>query len=725
MDVATQHHLTRPHDYLYDANFTVSSHKDHQKAMVKAQTHDVIINPVYDNMFSALRHYPPSHYLLRPQRLPTYLGHDRRVRQSNPDVQGSNRFKYFRRPIIPYTPSLGGQIVYAKKVPMVVNAYVDRPASPATRTVGMQTVYRESEAQTDPYSPEYILRPGSAPPELLALATLTYGMGLPAGMAELEMIERARAKRAWEAQLPKVVDEETFQKRLKMMEEMELKEWQEREDEIKRLQEARLVILTKVISQREQENEAINNERVERIWQRKLQEREAMMEKIERKRQKALRKLAEMRGKVEQKVERRDIIAEYANYSSKVYAPKARDGIIRDKPSNSLQLSIADLETYDGLLELESTFSTSVLKASISPPDNSYKKRNPEYRRELHMQEQLKLMDQKLKERKQTQVAEEKPLRFAVKIERVAQRPPTPRVRGPREDDEELEVAAILLQKLIRGRIAQNLMYQGKERRLQLINELRTRHTLKRATEQQIEAKMAKTGPESTLDDGAAFNTSDLDGGRSSRPGSGKREKEGYPDDEVSGTYEMRPGEEYHPAKVDYASPAWLAHMFEANIQSEYVGRTLDFLSKELVRLREERRIAAMVRLAERTRKLREAEETDRRKDELERRNKEDEVFKAIMKVHQETVDSYLEDVVAGSVEQTASAQAREQVRRQVEVVNQLVEEMERRKDNDLESCVADLVSSFLIPEVEKEELRNQSEDILNRWSCPLQDFPP
>jgi hypothetical protein len=59
-------------------------------------------------------------------------------------------------------------------------------------------------------------------------------MGLPVGMAELEMIERARAKRAWETMLPQVVDQESFQKRLKMMEEMELREWQEREDEIRR-----------------------------------------------------------------------------------------------------------------------------------------------------------------------------------------------------------------------------------------------------------------------------------------------------------------------------------------------------------------------------------------------------------------------------------------------------------------------------------------------------------
>lgn len=50
----------------------------------------------------------------------------------------------------------------------------ERPPTPAIRTICTQTDYRDSEAQTDPYSPEYVVRPGSAP-ELLTLATLSYG----------------------------------------------------------------------------------------------------------------------------------------------------------------------------------------------------------------------------------------------------------------------------------------------------------------------------------------------------------------------------------------------------------------------------------------------------------------------------------------------------------------------------------------------------------------------
>ena len=56
--------------------------------------------------------------------------------------------------------------------------------------------------------------------------------GLPAGLAEVEMIERAREKRAWEATLPPLSDTSQLEKRRRMMEEQERKEWAFREQEI-------------------------------------------------------------------------------------------------------------------------------------------------------------------------------------------------------------------------------------------------------------------------------------------------------------------------------------------------------------------------------------------------------------------------------------------------------------------------------------------------------------
>lgn len=47
-------------------------------------------------------------------------------------------------------------------------------AEETVRSVGVQTDYRDSETQTDPYSPGYLVRPGSQP-ELLTLASLCHG----------------------------------------------------------------------------------------------------------------------------------------------------------------------------------------------------------------------------------------------------------------------------------------------------------------------------------------------------------------------------------------------------------------------------------------------------------------------------------------------------------------------------------------------------------------------
>ena len=48
-------------------------------------------------------------------------------------------------------------------------------------------------------------------------------------------------------------------------------------------------------------------------------------------------------------------------------------------------------------------------------------------------------------------------------------------------------------------------------------------------------------------------------------------------------------------------------------LQADIISKTLDHLSKELVRFKQERKIAAMVRLAEDVRRRREAEESGRR----------------------------------------------------------------------------------------------------------------
>ncbi|KAH6578430.1 hypothetical protein BASA61_000188 [Batrachochytrium salamandrivorans] len=648
-------------------------------------------------MFSALRHYPPVEYRIKTQPLLPGIGQDRRIDAAHSYIAGADRFKYFKRPIMPYIPSLGGQIVYARRPKSAEDDAVSRPSSPYSKTIGTQTLYRESEAQTDPYSPEYLLRPNLPPPELLALATLTYGAGLPVGMAELEMIERARAKRAWEATLPLVVNQETFERRLKMMEEMELKEWQERELEIKRLQEARLKVLAAVIQKREEETESVDNERIEHIWQRKLQEREATFERINRKRIKEIRKLTEKRSQVEYKIGKRDIIADYAGYESRIYAQKARCGAFTGKASSALCIEIDELESYHGLEELERTFSPLIFQEKIKLPKWKKSAKSPALRRERHIQDQLETMSLKFQEQKTKGETADRHVKYAIKIEKPQQRPPTPSIRIPSEEDEEMEVAAILLQKILQGRIMQDMMYQGKERRLALINELRTRHVTIPDPEYERDTLIREISSSRTTE-------------REQSAMSNQNQIRQFGEDLAFDLAVQNNDMETTRPNV-CSETEQLGRMFESTIQSEYVGKSLDFLTKELVRLREERRISAMVMLAERTRRIREAEESGRRQMEMRRRGQEDEIFRQVMQVHQETVQTYLQDIVSGCVDTTANEQARAQVQECAIKIDQISKIL---VDRDIESggqnLVEDLVSSFLLPHVENQILQNQGE---------------
>lgn len=66
------------------------------------------------------------------------------------------------------------------------------------------------------------------------------------------------------------------------------------------------------------------------------------------------------------------------------------------------------------------------------------------------------------------------------------------------------------------------------------------------------------------------------------------------------------------------------------SMEGEAVCDMLDFLSKELIRLQEERRIHAFAMLAERQRRMREAEESGLRQVEERRRRQDDEIFKQV-----------------------------------------------------------------------------------------------
>eukprot|EP00833_Pecoramyces_ruminatium_P000163 jgi/Orpsp1_1/1174195/evm.model.c7180000049212.2 len=138
-----------------------------------------------------------------------------------------------------------------------------------------------------------------------------------------------------------------------------------------RLQNERLKILTQVIKKREEENEKYNNERLAKIWQKKLQEKNELQEKLQKRMVKAVRKLTNKRKSLNNKVQSRDIINEYTNYGSRVYAPITREGRLYEQSQKILEEQKIVIKDFRELEKLEAVLPSSVINPKISLPENN------------------------------------------------------------------------------------------------------------------------------------------------------------------------------------------------------------------------------------------------------------------------------------------------------------------------------------------------------------------
>ncbi|XP_030809137.1 cilia- and flagella-associated protein 91 [Camarhynchus parvulus] len=594
-----------------------------------------------------------------------------RVVYEDPEVNGRNRYKYFTRPLsFSKLPPARVQEAVADSKKQTESRILSAAGDAGDagdslvlslmfRTLGTQTDYRDGEAQTDPYSPEYIVRSGSVP-EILTLATLTWGRGLPAGQAEMEIIDRIREKHAWEAALPPMDSPSNIAKRLKMMEAMERKEWAYREEEIDKLQKVQMEVFKKLLQRREENRNELNAMRLNDHWQNHQKAKEEKMRKIQHDCALMLRKLIAKRKNWMGKLERRDIIREYNDFGSQTYAPLSRNGFFPDNNSDYYAVKNYYLNTFAGLCELEKSAPPSIFPIKIKAPKpkciitkTGYIKRSGRLEVALAQVHQALLEKKKAKEPK-------KPPPVCEKVESPVPKPPTLILEKPSIEEEEIDLAVICLQKLLRGRALQNMIFEGKERHLDLIQELRTTHAL-----QEDGQLLVKAQKQMTL--------------------SLQRQ---------------------HESQMKQLSAL---ERDLATVEGRALANILDFLAKELLRLQEEQKIHALLMLAERQRRMREAEESGRRQLEEMRRHEEDELFRQVVDVQDRTIDTYLEDVILSSMERTAEEQAREEVQKRAVEINDIAYEMESRRTRlQSEEIVAELVYNFLIPEAEKNFMRER-----------------
>lgn len=594
----------RKYDHLYDNVYSTVSAKDFYRDSQRVMYSNVERVPAGRNMFSDVGHYPAYTFRMKANKdIPGFVSQEFRGELPPPatnmveSISGVNRPKYFHKPIVPFLHAVPPEIVLEGESTRAMAPPAPNPLAEAMRkqaeedgvivsggkrTIGSQTMYRDSEAQTDAYTPEYLLSPSEPQPEVLSLTHLT-AANFPPSLTELRDIERVRLRKAFETCLPPMTDEASFEVRRRLMEAQEVTQLGYKERAIDEAHAARLEHLQQALETRHAQEEFSRESRVEEVQRRLLDKKDSDVTAIQKRRIQALRKLGKTREMAEARVDmltgtggnaalggrghKRDIIGDYANYDSAIYAPLTRNGRITDKSKPQLESAVkgsADLLTggAGGVSGLEATIPLSLTTAKVVKPSlgttgasvpvlsQTHGKLTGRQTREIAAD--VARVEAQLLATKMGTTAKLPPQLPAWRVPKEhVTRPPTPTFDdmdamasdsakpgwggGGGVDEDDVSCAVLLLQKLIRGRSVQNIMHEGRTRRADLIAELRAE------AEDDVAQAISRR---------AAEHTSGL----------------------------------------------------LAAVTGEVVSSTLDFLSKELVRLTEHKKIASIVATGVRSR---------------------------------------------------------------------------------------------------------------------------
>lgn len=597
------------------------------------------------------------------------------------EIIGASTYKHFRRsisslPLIPKVqPADIPRCLDRKALNGILQSAQRRyctgksPKSEPYKNAETQTDYRDSEAQTEPWEPPCKIVPGHIP-EVLTLAHLTWEHGLPAGVHEVHVINRMRMKRAWEAVLPPMDTPANIKMRNSILTALDIDEWAFRESEIQFIMDLRLDLMRKLLQSRETEYVKKVQGRFGRLESRLGKCRDNQIKAIRHNLKRDLRKL-HRRHRYEQQPRKPDIIERHIDPKSDLYVPQMRLGEHPQRRHEILQKQILS-ESLITRMEREEDTTLSWLP-TIEEPKTV--KRGPKpidicIRETRWTEEKLKQLHSDLKAIRMRVKSVDKGPRLVRRKYKLPDLPVTPRRSGTWDSKQkQREESATFIQKLVKGRAIQCLMYEGRDRCRELIEELQSTQALEDHEDHDEEPRVI-----------------DLQ----------QMEDRSMQEDRLCEILD--------------------------SLEGKTVCGTLDFLSKELVRLEDERRAHAFALLAERERCMREAAEAGRRQAERNRRREFDEMFKQIVKVNQDSVEAYLEDIVREEIDWISDKTAKDRI---LEVCDKMdaiskhaAENTDKLADEEL---VADMIYNFVLPEVEKhnvrKKIRGQQQDYM-RNAC-------
>ncbi|DBA91605.1 hypothetical protein WJX77_012297 [Trebouxia sp. C0004] len=520
---------TRAYDALYDSTYTVSAQQDHYREQSRAGGICLGRVPQYDNLFSALGHHPAQTFRYKTHdKLPSHIprGYEQH-HASKADstaaslpavVSGAQRYLYSRRPLL--VPGLYHPDIYS--LHMLPTAAEPESAAaevteqePVSRTVATQSDYRESEAQTTPWDVDYVIpdQPSAKQqylsamyhcqgPEVLALRDLKLGNGLPVGLAEVEEIEKRRVKRAFEAALPPLDDLQHLPLRQQLLEAWEAQEWADREASLEATQDAKVLRLEASLQHREEQIENHHAQRINALRARRSREVQQKLAYVHRQRVSTILHLedAQRTQRYPDRTQKPDIIDRYSQYSSGVYAPMQREGRFPDSRPVDQRIDTRPYQpsTYAELLELEASLPQRHLMAKVQAPGSVHKLNYLQHREEK-VAADLALMASLLGTSRQNNTIGDMGATYSTQasmkmsskdmtakmatttmLKRTARTKSRTDAATPSKalllsmdpEKRKKDAAALVLQRLLRGRAAQTKMYEGLQSRIALIREL-------------------------------------------------------------------------------------------------------------------------------------------------------------------------------------------------------------------------------------------------------------
>lgn len=525
------------------------------------------------------------------------------------------------------------------------------------KTVASQTTYRDSETQTHAYAPDYTLRVGEAKPEILSLADLRLNLPSQAphilGIAEVETIERTRAKKAFESTLPPMTDEASFDLRKKMMEQQELREMAHREREIDRTQAARLALIQQALVERDQETEFLSEQRVEAIRDLRERAKDQSLAQIQYQRVKSVRKMSKQRLALRLQAKPPSVIEHYTDFGSKVYAPQTRDGTCSKNKSPSLLShsgNINNVPSYAALNAIESSLKTNNgnkgnRNTFSSKSVTDMKTRRKHESAKAHLDQMVRILERQkgsnTTSTKSPSSKQQKSWQNKASSHHSVQRPHTPSLVSTQPTlAAETQSALILLQKLLRGRAIQNQMFEGLGRRKELVAELR-----------------------------------------------------------MTNASELEPELDVEESEDDLAD---VENSCRDMIQGEVLSELLDFLYKAQIQAQEHLRLKVVMEQAQKERRVREVEEGGRRQAEELIRARQEVVHASLQDVHEHTAESWLDDCIRDTISSQAKVDAWHE--------REKAPDSEQQQQQDPVMIVKDLLTTFVFPEIERRRVAEQAE---------------